>query len=106
MELFDQSIDHDNSPGVRLNVVTFCGNDRLMESLQKAKASFSSEVLKEVEGPPTAKLILFPDMTQEQGKAVASLIREAGFESAGACYAAVRYSTAPGNNVDYLIAFE
>lgn len=105
-ELFDQPIDHDG-PGFRLNVVSFTGNQELIDLVVSAVASFDGEILsKSDESYPEGLLAKFSDHDQRTAQVIATLIREHALRSGGICYAALRHSTGPNNNVDYLLAFE
>lgn len=104
-ELFDQQIDHDG-PGFRLNVVSFTGNQELIDLVVSAVASFDGEILSRSDAScPEGLLAKFPDHNQRTAQ-IATLIQEHALRSGGVCYAALRHSTGPNNNVDYLLAFE
>lgn len=109
MPLFDQPIEStEHRSGFRLNVVSFTGNGMLLRAAQSVAGEFdSAEVLvEETSGQPDVFLAQFPRHDQRLGRAIATVVRDAGFREAGSCYAAVRYDSGPENDVDYLVAFE
>ena len=108
MALFDQPIGGDEQRiGCRLNVVSFTGNQSLVTTtLALADELDGSVYVEETTDKADVLLVEFPDIDQTQARTIACAVRECGFREAGTCYAAVRYDSGPGKNVDYLVAFE
>lgn len=109
MPLFDQEIEiGEDREGFRLNVVSFTGNPDLSRATRSVVSEFeeATMVFEETDGTPDVLLAKFSALDQHAARAVATVVRDAGFRSGGICYAAVRHDAGPGHAVDYIIAFE